>query len=179
MKIGILTFHRSINFGAFMQCFSLLTRLKKDFSDCVFEVVDFTPKTVINSYSNIIDQAKTEERRRQYTERARAFQEVYSYLNLSPHRLETDNYNEIADYLNQHYDAVIVGSDAVWNWITRGLYKFGLKSDTELWKCVYNKIDDFLKKDYSEEIFNKLNREAESYNSFQESLNSYISLKDK
>lgn len=120
MKIGILTFHRSINYGAFMQCFSLITRLKKDFSDCVFEVVDFTPERVINSYSNIINQAKTEERRRQYTERSRAFQEVYPYLNLSPQRLETDNYYEIADYLNQHYDVVIVGSDAVWNWTTRG-----------------------------------------------------------
>ena len=38
MKIGILTFHRSYNYGAFMQCFSLVNRLKKDFQNLNFEV---------------------------------------------------------------------------------------------------------------------------------------------
>lgn len=398
MKIGILTFHRSINYGAFLQCFSLITRLKKDFKDCKFEVVDFTPLSVKRHYSAVISTAKTKSLSEQFTEREQAFQQNYSYLDLSSERIETDDYSVIAEYLNSNYDAVIVGSDAVWNWvirgfpniyflkdyhgtkfsyaasahgmnyeemteeqrkylaeafddfnyigvrdintenlvhyalpaktvyhncdptvflelkdvpcdmealkskmerhgvdfskpligimagdsigreikkkynnsvqlvalyeynkfsdvylndltpfewahifsffkltlthffhgtmfslkngtpviaietlnsfssthttkindllnrleltdwreeinhlhcnkIQRGLYRFGLKSDTELWKCVYKKIDDFLKADYSEEIFEKLSKEAESYNSFRESLNRYLSLK--
>lgn len=120
MKIGILTFHRSINYGAFMQCFSLLNRMKKDFPNFEIEVVDFTPLKIKNSYINIINHAKTEDLKIKYQKRADAFEECYGYLNLSKDRIETDDHSVIAEYLNKTYDAVVVGSDAVWNWTTRG-----------------------------------------------------------
>ena len=41
IKIGILTFHRSTNNGALIQCFALCKQLQTDFPDCIIEVVDY------------------------------------------------------------------------------------------------------------------------------------------
>ena len=43
-KIGILTFHKAINYGAYLQAFSLSERLKKEFSDCHVEIIDYIPQ---------------------------------------------------------------------------------------------------------------------------------------
>ena len=40
MRIGILTFHRSVNNGAVIQCYSLSKRLQKEFPDADVEVID-------------------------------------------------------------------------------------------------------------------------------------------
>ena len=42
-RVGILTFHKSINYGAFMQCYSLSQRMQRDFPDCRIEVIDYVP----------------------------------------------------------------------------------------------------------------------------------------
>ena len=59
MKIGILTFHRSFNYGAFMQCFSLVNKLKEDFPNAEFEVVDYTVKRAIDNYMKEIQTQKS------------------------------------------------------------------------------------------------------------------------
>ena len=41
MKIGILTFHKSINNGAVLQCYSLTKRLQQEFPDDTVEVIDY------------------------------------------------------------------------------------------------------------------------------------------
>ena len=41
MRIGILTFHKPVNYGAFLQAFSLSERLKKEFPEAQVEVVDY------------------------------------------------------------------------------------------------------------------------------------------
>ena len=41
MKIGILTYHRAINYGAVLQSFSLVERLKKDFPNESIEIIDY------------------------------------------------------------------------------------------------------------------------------------------
>lgn len=51
IKIGILTFHKSINTGAFIQCYSLITRLMKDFPDEKIEVIDYCTKKTKERYS--------------------------------------------------------------------------------------------------------------------------------
>lgn len=48
-KIGILTFHRAHNYGAVLQCFALQEAVKKIGGNVV--VVDYTPTTIIKSYS--------------------------------------------------------------------------------------------------------------------------------
>ena len=51
MKIGILTFHRSVNNGAFMQAYALSSEIKKRFPSDEVEIIDFTPPSVVNYYS--------------------------------------------------------------------------------------------------------------------------------
>lgn len=47
------------------------------------------------------------------------FDEAQQKLPLSHKQIISDNYLEIVDYLNDNYDILIVGSDAVWNWQIR------------------------------------------------------------
>ena len=118
-KIGILTFHRSFNYGAFMQCFSLCERLKKDFPDACFEVVDYTSPKILATYEREVSQAK-DKKAKQLKERNQAFLSCQEKLPLSDLHEISDQYETTCAYMNEHYDAVIVGSDAVWNWIVRG-----------------------------------------------------------
>ncbi len=119
MKIGILTFHRSINYGAFMQCYSLSQRLMRDFPQHTIEVIDYNSGIIQDYYDKQIetsDPATAEK----LSQRAEAFRQVLSHLPLSRRQLVGDSCEEVAQWLNEEYDAVIVGSDAVWNWIIRG-----------------------------------------------------------
>ena len=120
MKVGILTFHRSFNYGAFMQCFSLTKRLQKDFPNIEFEVIDYNAQKAADGYSRALTAVKNEELRAKVAKRNESFLACQEQLPLSPFKLVSDDYSELTDYMNKNYDAVIVGSDAVWNWGVRG-----------------------------------------------------------
>lgn len=119
MKIGILTFHRSYNYGAFMQCFSLSTRLKKELPNATIEVIDYSSGYAMKGYEDAINNADTKTAKKLIL-RNESFHKCQEQLPLSCKRIVSDNVDEITQYLNDHYDAVVVGSDAVWNWICRG-----------------------------------------------------------
>ena len=51
IKIGVLTFHRCINYGAFMQCYSLINRLKQDFPQAYVEVIDYSQRRLQFNYT--------------------------------------------------------------------------------------------------------------------------------
>jgi hypothetical protein len=112
-KIGILTFHRSINYGAFMQCYSLAQQLIKRYGNIV-EVIDFDKASKHNMYyaKQSIIQTLVFGKDREIM-RGR-FQEDLSLLPLSDKTLITDDYEEVLRYINGRYDIIIVGSDAVW-----------------------------------------------------------------
>lgn len=50
MKIGILTFHRAYNYGAFLQCFSLQKELSKRFPQCEVYVIDYESQNMADYY---------------------------------------------------------------------------------------------------------------------------------
>jgi hypothetical protein len=122
-KIGILTFHRSINYGAFMQSLSLAQQLIKRYGDNV-EIIDFEKASKHNSYNakqnlfQILVYGRGNEIMRS------RFHEDLRLLPLSEKTLITDDYEEVLRYINGRYDIVIVGSDAVWAY-NKGL---GLKN---------------------------------------------------
>lgn len=120
MKVGILTFHRSFNYGAFMQCFSLVSRLRKDFPNIEFEVIDYNAQKSVDGYTQALDRVQDEQIKRKVQQRNAAFVECQEQLPLSSFQLVSDDYSTLIDYMNETYDAVIVGSDAVWNWGVRG-----------------------------------------------------------
>ena len=114
MKIGILTFHRAHNYGAVIQCYGLqqyLTSLGHDVS-----VVDYQPryfgfyklpsirlsllKKPIRFLKNIIHYSIAKKRYNAFNHF------IENHLNLVP-------YNSSDDFSG--YDAIILGSDQIWN----------------------------------------------------------------
>ena len=107
-KIGILTFHRAINYGAFMQAYALSNRLKKDLKDVEIEIIDYETEASMYRYSTrMFDMIKTQsginnkikillkviarpsflEEKRQLNQ---AFIADYKYLPLSNEKMVTD-----------------------------------------------------------------------------------------
>ncbi len=111
MRIGILTFHRSINYGAFMQCYALTRAIQARYGNIV-EVIDFEKLSKHQMYQ--FGPKKFVQHGLAYKNLYKRFQDDLYLLPLSPQKFITDDYQEIYDYINNRYDLVIVGSDAVW-----------------------------------------------------------------
>ena len=113
-KIGILTFHRSINYGAYMQCFSLAHYLEKKLPHCKVEVIDYESRIMHEHYlprlnlSMLRHPLLFREKKRQY----KSFQGVLKYLPLSEKYFVFDGQNEeFSRYVTDNYDVVIVFGD--------------------------------------------------------------------
>lgn len=113
MKVGILTFHDVINAGAFLQAYASITLLRKlGYSP---EIIDYT--TPLHRYSGREHLQKMGWRalirpRQWFDTRAthRAFAECRASHFPMSRRYETRE-----DIGNDHYDAVLIGSDIVWD----------------------------------------------------------------
>lgn len=119
MKIGLLTFHRAINYGAVLQCYALYRTLSDLGHDV--EVIDYRP-AYIEKYRKLLSFSLTKNifteikgllrdcllygRRKTAIEN---FDRFLSMMNYSPIVRESQ---EIAA---QKYDVVLSGSDQVWN----------------------------------------------------------------
>lgn len=122
MRIGILTFHRSINYGAYMQCLALSHEIKKRFPKQEVEVIDYNSFIMEKNYKvrftkHMLKHPFEFPRK---IKRKRVFRNSLKYLPLSPEQIIDDGCDRVFEYMNSRYDVVIVGSDAVWNWIKRG-----------------------------------------------------------
>jgi hypothetical protein len=110
--IGILTFHRSINYGAYMQSYALSHEIKRRFPSSFVEIIDFEYLFKHNNYKKIgIIFPFCMENKIKYN----AFQKDLNKLPLSSKTFITDYPNEnLINYINDRYNILIVGSDAVW-----------------------------------------------------------------
>ena len=137
MKIGILTFHRSVNCGAVMQAYSLSKRLKKEYPDDEIEIIDYNSQMMSDYYSYSLSsryKGKSLSQKlittlwlikhpgilKKLRKRTRVFDQCINKLPLSPDRIVADDYHQVFSYITNRYDCLIVGSDAVWNYIQRG-----------------------------------------------------------
>lgn len=144
MKIGILTFHRSINYGAVTQCYTLASRLQRDFPGAEVEVIDYVPQWRVDSYKPTLKNfifkgvsrgnghklnakivaSKLKElithpcRYRQIRTRYAAFQRSMSCLPLSKEQYRKNDTAAFREAVRGKYDLIIVGSDCVWEWST-------------------------------------------------------------
>lgn len=118
MKIGILTFHRTTNYGAALQAYALQQTLIGQGHDA--EIIDYNCKTIYSYYDYRVfygaQSAKTRVGkllRYPYNKatcaRFAAFRQAY--MRLSPECTEHDTLRAV----EQRYDAVVSGSDQVWN----------------------------------------------------------------
>lgn len=137
MKIGILTFHQSVNNGAVMQAYSLSKRLKEEYPNCKVEIIDYRRKSVNKGYSySISDFFKVKSFElfikksiflmldpmylKRLNHRTRVFYNCLNVLPLSEKTILSDETTELFAFIENSYDILIVGSDAVWNYVTRG-----------------------------------------------------------
>lgn len=137
MRIGILTFHRSVNNGAVIQCYALSKKLKQDFPDDIVEVIDYHMPKIEQAYSASLIQyfkgcsIKLFLKRvyrlicnpyifKNIRKRNAVFKKAVTKLPLSSDSIFDDGEDALISYINSHYDILVVGSDAVWNYVTRG-----------------------------------------------------------
>jgi hypothetical protein len=114
-KIGILTFHKSINYGSVLQCWALKNLLENH--GYYVEVIDYEPKVYNRMYGvyikgkvkhnlNVVPVAKYVRRQQEGFE---AFRN--NTLNLSSEKYFYDSDFSSLD----KYDAIVCGSDQIWN----------------------------------------------------------------
>lgn len=144
MKIGILTFHKARNYGAFMQCYSLSKTLMEVFPEHEIEVIDYASCNLIHDYEKNIwerifgskmDASKPscmlvikrigktllnikglKEEANIRKQKKQNFDDVQKYLPLTNESLITDNKENFKAFVEKlKYDVVVVGSDAIWN----------------------------------------------------------------
>lgn len=144
MKIGVLTYHRSINCGAFTQCYALVTELQKRFPQDQIEVIDYVPEFRVKVYDPSIKNYLLEsfkfnrsfilkiksfvkrighvvvynEQHRLIKKRYKAFNESMRFLPLSSKKCISDDYEDFVKMYSNDYDVIVVGSDCVWEWST-------------------------------------------------------------
>ena len=113
MKIGILTYHSSHNYGAFLQAYALSNALRRDRGQDV-EIIDFSMKKANDFY--LQERQNENPKKKQYLEeRYRMFEESKKkYLALSDRQLVSDDIEEFAQWVNGCYDVIVAGSDEIW-----------------------------------------------------------------
>lgn len=138
MKIGILTFHRAINYGAFMQAYSLLTKLQEDFPNDDIEIIDYNNKKreiFLKKCPLIFMYRRSLKEGFQKYIQTVEFKRSLQFLCLSKSFLSCSN-EKIDIFIEKTYDIIIVGSDAVFNWNDIGLpnpyFLYGIKSKKKL-----------------------------------------------
>lgn len=173
MKIGILTFHRSINYGAFMQCYALSHKLQERYPNHRVEVIDFEFLDKHNNYAKCKSSMPllNIEYRIKYTR----FQSDLALLPLSKESFITNNTDSLCEYIKRNYEIVIVGSDAVW------ADKQGISDDNPYW-LFGDKLNSVVKMSYAASAFSTDfdNLTTEERNFYKGKLSgfSYIGVRD-
>lgn len=117
MRIGILTFHKVINYGAYLQAFSLSQKLKKQFPDDKVEIIDYVTSPY-RKFMVILRNMKRHGIKGAISElkRIAIFNSVQKHLPLSPKSFRASKLDKLYSYIDKRYDVLIIGSDAVFNW---------------------------------------------------------------
>lgn len=116
MKIGILTFHFALNYGAVLQTFAL-SRYLKELGHDVF-IIDRIPasKTIFHEiYSFLHGPLKLF-----YWKKFREFSKAY----LQPKTRRYASFSSLSSFQDENFDFVIVGSDQVWRFKMIGFNYF-------------------------------------------------------
>ena len=128
MKVGLLTFHNTLNYGSALQVFATQEALKKLNIEC--EIIDYTNQHRKNAY-NTIYLAKRELKRKNISlamkyfigsvfiyKRKQKFIDFYrKYVNYTDKKYYS---NQELKKINTKYDKFIIGSDQVWNYNNNG-----------------------------------------------------------
>lgn len=120
MKIGVLTFHRSINYGAYLQACALCSRLNKEGYDA--EIIDYRMKKEEKWYAEYrnwpllkkIMKYKQYSFKKKLTEAIESGQTDNTMIKKSKEFLCSDSYEQFTAFVRGKYDVIITGSDEIW-----------------------------------------------------------------
>lgn len=121
MKIGILTFHRALNYGAVLQCFALQEKLHEMGHD--IEIIDYRPTYIERerwAFNRRTFQKKTWKGRIKYILlipfklffKRKASQ---SFDSFTKRRFHFSQRVKSASDIPSYYDVIVFGSDQIWN----------------------------------------------------------------
>lgn len=161
MKVGILTFHNVTNYGGVLQCFALQNALSN--LDYDAEVIDYTNEYFKKYYSPFFIQEKNLRKFlymvyafRQKCGRNKKFREFRDkWLKMSEQTFDAKSIIQV----DTIYDAIITGSDQVWNMeLTRGDENYMLPFCKKAKKVSYaasfgfSKVPNQLREVYAEDL---------------------------
>ncbi len=108
VKIGILTFSFSINYGAYLQAFSLQKSINEKYNFWAkAEIINYNSKRALDFYTCKNDSTDNQ--------KYEAFEKCWALFPLSDGSIITDDLDKVSEYIkSKKYDVVIVGSDQVW-----------------------------------------------------------------
>lgn len=115
MKIGVITFHQALNYGAILQAYALQSFINENYTNAAAELVDYRSPYLSRLYSVKSKNSKNpiygSIRKAHFLLKKRFFQSfIKKNINISkpytPYTIEN---------ANSTYDKFIVGSDQVWN----------------------------------------------------------------
>lgn len=116
MKIGILTYHSSHNYGAFLQAYALSKVLKEKTEQDV-EIINFTMQKAVDNYNTVAEGRGFCAKKRIFLhKRAEMFEtsSVKYHILSSKERYITDDCKVFSEWIHGRYDLIIVGSDEIW-----------------------------------------------------------------
>lgn len=122
MKIGILTFHNAMNYGAILQCYALQSFVKEHY-DCGVRVVDYTPKYFKKVFYDPMKPLSAYGIKNKVRACAKLLLRYKEMKNMSK------KYRELNSFISRYiqlshpkeslqdcdFDVYIVGSDQIWN----------------------------------------------------------------
>lgn len=113
MKIGILTYHKVINYGAFLQAYSLMKVLKHILPDVRIELIDYYSVQHKKMYTKILKEA-IKQKEWGKVKQFYLFHKAQKKFTLSK-KINGNSEKEIEKQISDmQYDVIIVGSDEVW-----------------------------------------------------------------
>ena len=110
MKIGILTYHKAYNYGAYLQAYGLCQRLnQEDFIDA--ELIDFHMIKEVNMYIKVKIKSLFNIKKFIFVNRLHSsIKKSQCDLKLSDKYLCSNNVNDFYELVKNKYDVIIVGS---------------------------------------------------------------------
>lgn len=151
MKIGILTYHLSHNYGAFLQAYALVMKIKEEFPHDTVELINFNMCVADKYYKKVILSENHLKTIKYNYDRYRAFMGFKRLLPVSETELHSDSIEDFCKMVKGQYDIIIVGSDEIWRLTgSRGFPNpYWLPGDLECVKLSYaaSSRSDFSKLD--------------------------------
>ena len=114
MKIGILTYHLSHNYGAFLQAYALTNLLKEKFPNHDIELINFNMLVAEKYYKKVIFTENRFGTILYNYKRYKTFIKASSFLPQSKEALRSNSIEDFQSFINGKYDLIIVGSDEIW-----------------------------------------------------------------